>query len=303
MKVISTVLLLVALMFPTSSSAREVILNKDNMLKMDDYFNGQSTAVVVQKAKELDARLKSNDPLFLVLDSGGGRIGYGLELIENLKHINRPIHTITLWSASMAFHTVQGLNKRYVLSYGTLMSHKPRGGFYGEFPGQLDARYMYYLKRIERMEKLVVKRTNGKHTLKTYRNLQENEYWCEGADCVAQGFADEVITAQCDKSLAGEHEKLWWRFMYLGRVIKIVDIKSDCPLVTGDIDWNIYIDGEPLWDKTKAPAKEEESYSPYYDESNELTAVELEELMAKVEPAVEKHKAEGRKLKIWYNWW
>lgn len=241
-----------ALLFTTSVYAEtpEIILTKDNVIKLEGPVRTSSAAAVVQKAKELDSILKSGDPIYLVLDTPGGSITAGLEMIENLRNLNRPVHTITLFGASMGFQTVQGLGNRYITRDGTLMSHKAWGRMQGEFPGQFDSRYNYWLTRVKRMAERTVVRTNGKHTLKSYRALIENEYWCDGRDCLEQGFVDAIVAPKCDDSISGTYTDTLdagmeaTPFGMLKWELKAK--RSSCPLITGALGWDLYIDGQPL---------------------------------------------------------
>ncbi len=235
-----------ALLIAVPALAQEVVLTSSNTVSFNNYFEERTVAQAIEKIRKLDSTLPSKDPIYLVINSGGGSIQDGLELINVLRNMNRKVHTITLFSASMGFQTVQGLGTRYVIDSGVLMSHKARGGFYGEFPGQLDSRYGHWLKRLERLDAVAAKRS--KMSLQTYRDLTENEYWCEGKTCVDRGFADFVVKARCDNTLSGSYVDSD-KFIYSGFPIEIVYTFSNCPLQTGVLDWNVFIAGQPFFQK------------------------------------------------------
>ena len=229
-------------------SSEGIVLNKGNTITIDSTFDFQTTSVVAQKALELSAKLRKDEPIYLVIDSGGGGIQAGVEMIANLNGLNRPVHTICVFCASMAFQTIQGLNgDRIILPFGTMMSHKARGGFYGEFPGQLDSRLRYYKRRLKSLDNITVARTGSVHTLESYEALYENEYWCDGQDCINQGFSDKISAVSCDQSLSGERIREFripvrTRFGQSTLVVK--QYKSACPVITGILKTIFELDGE-----------------------------------------------------------
>jgi|GEM_PF-2700896 len=285
-----------------SASPGAIILTKDNSITINNVFDSEVVAQLTLAAKAMDARLPSGDPLYLVINSPGGSIDAGLELIENLSSMNRPVHSINVFSASMGFQTAQGLGDRLVLKNGTLMSHKARGGFSGEFPGQLDSRYNYYLKRVTRMDEVAVSRSGGKLTLKSYRDLIENEYWCDGQDCVDQGLADRVVTASCDRSLEGTRNELLAEFFYMGRAVQIVAEQDNCPVNTNALRYKVLVDGEALFKdiNTKEEKKSEKEgwFGNYNSEpvKPRLTSEQLFEINQKVKESIS-NKTERKIIK------
>lgn len=221
--------LLAFTLFATESFEKELVLTSDNTLVLSEDFNSRSIGKLMQTASKMDLDLPTDYPMILVLYTPGGSIQDGLELFEFFKGLNRPIHTLTIFSASMGFQAVQSLGNRYILNYGTLMSHKARGGFEGEFGGdasQLDSRYGLWLRKLKELDLQTVRRTEGKQTLQSYRAAYSNELWLNGWEAVEQGYADVVVTARCDKSLKGKTVKKPFNYMGYSLIIQL----DACPL-------------------------------------------------------------------------
>lgn len=229
--------ILFALLLSMSVNAKEIKLTADNTAVLRRSFGSDSVTKLKEDLLKLDANLKSGYPIYLVLYTPGGSIQKGLELFEFIKGMNRPVHTITIFAASMGFQTVQHLGERYILNYGVLMSHRARGGFYGEFGGglsQLDSRYGMWLKRIDMMDKVTVERSNKKQTLKSYRGAYDNELWLNGPEAVDGGYADAVVTASCDSTLLGKDSQTEETFDFF--FFRIRALFSGCPLLTSPLN-------------------------------------------------------------------
>jgi ATP-dependent protease ClpP protease subunit len=221
----AAIVLLFALLTPAfaatsaSDSTKDlIVLNEANTVSLRGVVDGSSVAEVIKGIEKLNDqkvpligkirhKLFTPKPIYLVLYTPGGDVGAGLELVEAIKGSVRPVHTITMFAASMGFQIAQQLGTRYILETGTLMSHHAKGSVGGEIGGrgtsQIQSRLGYFERLLTELDLQTVARTGGKQTLASYQEAYDHELWVSGKESVAQGYADEVVTVRCDASLAG----------------------------------------------------------------------------------------------------
>ena len=211
-----------------------VMLHKDATISLTDTntvalmseVDGASVDKVISQLYKLD-QINTKDPIYLVLYTPGGSIEDGFNLMTVAQGLHRPVNTVVLFAASMGFQITQALGTRYITQYGTLMSHRAKGGFEGEFPGQVNSRLNYWLDRMDEMDKITIARTNGKQTLESYVKSYQNELWLTGPKAVAQGYADALANIRCDKSLMTTYKEMVETFFG-----NIIVTWSRCPLIT-----------------------------------------------------------------------
>lgn len=227
-----------------SANQEAVVLSADNTLVLNSEVNGDSVGALIVKAKELDAKLGHGKPLYLYLNTPGGSIQSGLELIEVLNGLGRPVHTVTVFGASMGFQIAQNLDTRYILKSGILMSHRAAGQFQGSFggtsPSQIDERMHVFVQMTKEMDEQTVKRTNGKQTLKSYQEAYANEMWLTGQEAVAGGYADKVTNVKCDKTLGGTSKH---QVEFLGMIIQYET--DNCPINSSPL--NVKVGGSVVF--------------------------------------------------------
>ena len=223
-KFLATVILGLFLCFNTN--AKTITLTDQNTISLNGRVDASSVTQIMFSLQELN-KIQTEEPIYLVINSPGGSVYDGFDLIRFAQTSKRKINTVTVFAASMAFQLVEALGERYVTSYSTLMSHKAKGGFSGEFPGQLDSRYAHVLSHLAEQDKVVVNRTKGRQTRESYNALIQNEYWANSEKAITDGFADEEVAVSCDTSLEGTiTQNVDLGFFAVDVVL------SKCPLIT-----------------------------------------------------------------------
>lgn len=189
-----------------------LMLDKTNTILLRGEINDSSVSEVMTKAFKLNLIESSSSPIYLVLKSPGGSIMAGMDMIQALKGLRRPVHTVTIMSASMAFQTVQQMGTRYVLDTGVLMSHRAMGGMSGEIGGRQPSSIRNRIGLIEdimnKFDEDTVARTNGKQTMESYQTSYTAELWLLGARAVREGYADKLAVLSCSSNMGKETKVL-----------------------------------------------------------------------------------------------
>jgi len=208
-----------------------LILSERNTVSLRTAFTSSSVSSVVAQILEKDRFLNKKEPIYLVLDTPGGSVGAGLDLIEAIKGLDREVRTVTTFAASMGFITAQSLGRRYITETGVLMSHRARGGSRGQIPGELNTRVNFWTSYLKAVDKKVAKRLgiSADELLKKHYD----EWWMYGKQAVRNKAADKVIKVRCGQSLTGTYQETV-RTLFG----KLNVTWSRCPLVKAPIKIN-----------------------------------------------------------------
>jgi ATP-dependent Clp protease protease subunit len=218
---------LIALLLSMSSVyAKDITLTSDNTVSLRGPVTGDSIGEVMSELKTLSEKGEDAKPIYLVLNTPGGSVLAGINLMQYMNTLRRPVHVVANFAASMGFHILQTSKVRYVTKYGTIMSHRASGGFEGDIPQQVNSRLKHIVDLTTEMDKQVVSRTKGKISLKAYQELIRDEYWAVGTSSIKDGFADEIATLSCDDSLNGTVTKTFNAGFFVAEVEM-----AKCPLI------------------------------------------------------------------------
>ena len=128
--------------------------------------------------------------LKLFIDSGGGSIPDGFDLIDFIDKYPIPVTTIgTGTVASMAVPILLAGKKRYLTANSHVLIHQFRAGFYGKRQDILDM-----LKHLEKVHDQLVGFISSRTKLskKDVDEMMKSETWLTAKEAIEYGIADEI---------------------------------------------------------------------------------------------------------------
>jgi ATP-dependent protease ClpP protease subunit len=231
---------------------KTILINEKNSVLLNQKVSLDVMSKLQYDIFKKSLLLKPNEPIYLVLDTPGGSVFTGIDFINSLKAIPNPIHTITLFAASMGYQIVQSLGTRYITKSGILMSHRASGGSSRGYIEEVSNFLSFINIVIKDMELTAAKRVGL--TYDEYRKLIYDEFWILGHHAVDINHADEVINLKCSKSLINGYTEQKIDTMFGSITVWF----SKCPLIRYPL--KIFFNRKDNKDMKKKKVKEIKKY-------------------------------------------
>lgn len=197
---------------------KNIELTQKNNLILRGSINEESVSNIMYEIN----KVHNKSSVYLFLDTPGGEVTYGLQLINEIKKYN--ISCIAEKAYSMGFAILQACKQRYILPYTSVMQHQISFGIGGEL-GKIKAHTLLVDQYNQYLIEMQSKRIHM-HP-QTFINKINNEWWLFGGNIIFENVADEMIYASCSTSLTNANftiSKGSYDYTY-----------SSCPLISKEL--------------------------------------------------------------------
>jgi len=202
-----------------------IILTEKNMVQLKGEINEITAGKVIGDILNI-RKTNADGKIYLVIDSPGGEVDAGLQLIDFLDTQSNII-PIAIKAASMASAILESMQERLIIAGSTLMFHRAAGQFSGYFSdGEVESHLAYAKKMILKMEKQNAKRLQL--TLEEYRKQVTAELWMYGEEAIEKHAADRIVKPVCDANLMSKTIQEDRQGLFGSAII----VWSACPLIT-----------------------------------------------------------------------
>jgi ATP-dependent protease ClpP protease subunit len=196
-------LLLISIFVIATTSAEETItFTETNHVALRDIVTTESVAVVKTKVQ----KLKKGEKLYIFIDSPGGSVIDGLELVSILKTTNKNVVCVARKAISMAFSIFQACPTRIVTDYSILMQHRVSAGAEGN-PDQIRTAANLGADLEDLLNKSDSERL--KLSIEEFKQKIQYEFWLIGSKKILKNnAADKVSKIECSSELANKEETI-----------------------------------------------------------------------------------------------
>jgi ATP-dependent protease ClpP protease subunit len=243
LKMLTTILAAACFMAPVAKAAGPD--PKPNVIKLDDKntvtLRGEVTSQSTAKAAAEILEKDSSD-VYVIINSPGGSVLAGLQLIDLIKGNHKKVHCIAMFAASMAFDLFEECDDRLILENSLLMQHVPSYGVEGNEPNNWSfAQFMHKL-HMDMLEKQSARLHLSKDAF--YAKVRD-DWWLFGDDATKEKAADRKVEATCEPEMTKRRVKETISVLFF-----TVNVEwSGCPLIAGptkvDVQMNKGYEGNP----------------------------------------------------------
>lgn len=189
-------------------------LTTSNLVLVKNEINQESVSYAIEKIQNS----KNTSSLILYLDSPGGHVEDGLNLITEIQKNN--ITCIAERAYSMAFAILQSCHTRYILPSGKLMQHQLTFGIQDSL-----YKIQNYVSYVSQIESYLVNLQANKIKMdkKIFIERTSNDWWIFGENAIFNNVVDDIVNIECSKSLIDQN------YTQTDNGKKV--IYSNCPLI------------------------------------------------------------------------
>ena len=178
---------------PTSQLSSKTVLklkvNKSRVVFLNEVVTQQSSERITNELKALES--KSNEPIYLLIDSPGGSVLDGTEVISQMEASTAPVYTVcTRLCASMAAMIHSYGTRRFAEDRAILMYHPASGAAEGQVPNMV-SQLTTLTRYTDKMVANIVARS--KVTKDEYNKLTAYELWIDSEDSLQKGLIDGIV--------------------------------------------------------------------------------------------------------------
>lgn len=132
------------------------------------------------------------DPIYLLIDSPGGSVLDGAQLISQMEAMKAPVHTVCLKiCASMAALIHQYGKKRYALDRSVLMFHPASGGAQGQVDNMI-SRLKTIKRYVNKFNAYIINRSGINE--EEFNKMMSYELWLDAEDAKTTNFVDNIVS-------------------------------------------------------------------------------------------------------------
>lgn len=165
-------------------------LYDNRIIKISEAIDDGMACEVTNRLLAMDD--DNHKPIKLYINSPGGSVNAGWEIIDTMNAIKSPVHTInTAMCASMASVILSFGEKRYSLPHARVMIHEVSSGVDGKFRDMKAA-----LLETEKINKITMTAL-AENCGKTYEEIMQDairDLWFDAKESIEYGIIDEIIT-------------------------------------------------------------------------------------------------------------